>query len=103
MVDKAHAALDKLSTIVHGLDKLSTIVHGLDAIEGVAKHVLGDSTQNAFEALHVIAVIIDTVRAGLHEKLTVEEVQKEIQSLRVTIAGNDATANAALDKKFDKG
>lgn len=93
MVDQAHSALDKLSNVIHGID----------AIESVAKHVLGDSTQDAFEALHVIAVIIDTVRAGFHEKLTPENVEKEIQSLRTTIIGNDIAADAALDKKFDKG
>ena len=93
MVDQAHSALDKLSNVIHGID----------AIEGIAKHVLGDSTQDAFEALHVIAVIIDTVRAGFHEKLTPEMVDKEIASLRATILGNDAAADAALNRKFDQG
>jgi hypothetical protein len=93
MVDKAHEALNKLGTIVHGLD----------AIEGIAKLVLGNPAQDAFEALHVIAVIVDTVRAGFHDKLTAEAVEKEITSLRITITGNDAAADQALNDKFDKG
>jgi hypothetical protein len=84
------------------LDKLSTLAHSIEAIESIAKEVLGDTSKDAFEALHIIAVIIDAVRSGFHDKLSVEDVRKEIKTLRATLQNNDAAADQALHDKFDK-
>lgn len=84
------------------LDKLGTTIDAIEAIEGVAKHVLGDSTKDAFEALHVIAVIVDALKSGWKDKLTVAEVQTEIKNLRQTLLDNNAAADAALREKFAK-
>jgi hypothetical protein len=91
-LDKAHDALDKLSSAIHAID----------AIEQIAKQTLGNEAKDAFEAVHIIAVIIDTVRAGFDGKLTVADVKAEIISLHKTISDNDAAADKALDEKFDK-
>jgi len=90
-LEKAHGALDKLGSAIHALD----------SIEQIAKQILGDEASDAFEAVHIIAVIIDTVRAGFEDKLTVGHVEEEIQSLRKTIVSNDAAADQALHDKFD--
>ena len=83
-------------------NKLGTAIDALDAIEGIAKQVLGNKAEDAFEALHIIAVIVDALKSGFKGKLTVEEVQAEIKSLRKTILDNDAAADQALHDKFDK-
>lgn len=91
MLDKAHKTLDKLSTLVHGLD----------AIEGIATQTLGKGAHEAFEALKIIAVIIDTLRSGFDGHLTEAAVKEEILSLSKTILDHDAAANQALHDKFD--
>jgi hypothetical protein len=91
-LEKAHSALDKLGSAIHAID----------AIEQITKQILGEDAEDAIEALHIIAVIIDTVRAGFEDKLTAKNVEDEILSLRRTILNNDTAADQALHDKFDK-
>jgi hypothetical protein len=84
------------------LGKLDTLFKGIDAIEAIAKQALGDTSKDAFEALHVIAVVVGTLREGFADKLTVEQVEAEIKSLRKTLLDNDEAADQALHDKFDK-
>jgi hypothetical protein len=92
-LEKAHNALDKLGSAIHALD----------AIEAIAKQVGGGPAKEVFEAIHIIAVIVDTVRAGFEDKLTVKNVEDEILSLRKTILDHDIAFDLALHNKFDKG
>ena len=85
------------------LDKLGTLAHGLEAIEGIAKTTLGDKSKDAFEALHVISVIIDTLRNGLHNNtVTAASVDAGITFLQQALLDNDTAADQALHDKFDK-
>jgi hypothetical protein len=84
------------------LDKLKALFHGIDVIEQLAKQALVDNKFNAVEALRLIAGLIDTMRSGFADKLTIEAVEAEIQALCKALLGNDAAADKALDDKFDK-
>jgi hypothetical protein len=92
MIDKAHSAFDKLGSAVHALD----------AIEQIAQQTLGDGVKDALEAVRIITLIIDTVRAGFDDKLAVKDVENEIKALRKTLLDNDTVADQALHDKFDK-
>jgi len=83
------------------LDKIGTSLDALDAIGSIARQVAGKKGEEAIEALHIIAVIVDTVKEGFKGKLTVGEVQAEIKSLHKTIADDDLAADQALHDKFD--
>lgn len=84
------------------VDKLGTAFDAIEAIESIAKQVLGNETKDAFEAMHIVAVIIDTLKSGFKGKLTIEEIQTEIKNLRTTLLDNDAAADATLHARFDK-
>ena len=85
------------------LDKLSAVFDGIEAIEAIAKPLVGATTADkAFEGLHIIATIIDTLKAGFAGKLTAEQVAHEIKNLHQAVLLNDTAADQALHDKFDK-
>jgi hypothetical protein len=89
--DKAHGALDKLSTAIHALD----------SIEAIVKSVSGDNAAtDAIEVLHIVELIIDAVRSGFEDHITVGDVEDEIKALRQTVLDNDTEADQALRDRF---
>jgi hypothetical protein len=86
---------------VNFLGKLRALFHGVDVIEQLARQALVDNKLDAVEALHFIAGLIDTLRSGFADKLTVEAVEAEIKNLHKAMLGNDVAADKALDDKFD--
>lgn len=73
------------------IDALSLIQH--------YSRIGGDS---AAGALATIDAIVTTLRDGLDGKTTPDEVAIDLQALYTGIAANDAAADTALDRKFDK-
>lgn len=77
------------------LDKLETVGHGIAAIEDLAKWALADERRDAYEALHTIAVIVDTLRGAFEGKISATDTQEEIAVLKQALVGPD--------HKFDSG
>lgn len=80
-------------------DKLRTIGRGLDAIDAVAKWALADDKRDAFETLHTIAVMIDTLRGMCAGKISAAETEAEILTIWISLVGTIETAG--VDQKFD--
>ncbi len=58
---------------------------------------------SAAGALATIDAIVTAVRDGLDGKASPDQVATDLQALYTGIEANDAAADTALDRKFDKG
>jgi hypothetical protein len=74
------------------IDKFAAMGHGLEAIEDIAKWSL-DADKRDSEAIHTIATIADTLRGMFRGKISAQDAEDEISTLRHTLLG--------IDYKFD--
>lgn len=71
-----------------------------DGVDAIAQLVGGATAQSAAGVVTVIRVIIQTIKSGLDDDVTPEQIRKELAKLTVGLESNDTTADAALDEKF---
>lgn len=88
------------------LAPLVTVGNALDGIDAVARHVLADEKRDAYEAAHVIATMVDTLRGYFDGKISADDTEHELYVLRQSILEAPeppALPPAPLDAKFDGG
>jgi hypothetical protein len=84
---------EEMSTVA---DRFRTTGRGLDAMDAVAKWALADDKRDAFETLHTIAVMIDTLRGMYAGKISAAETEAEILTIWIALMGT-----IDVDQKFD--
>jgi len=75
------------------LDRLAAVGHAVEAIEDIAKWGAANEKQGG-DALHTIATIADTLRGMFERKITAQDTEEEIATLRHTLIG--------VDDRFDR-
>lgn len=74
---------------------------------GIALAVSVGAPHHATSALRVISTITKAVQAGFEREIApaevLESIEKAVETMRSSIADNDAAANAEVDAKFPPG
>lgn len=80
------------------LDLLQAAMHGLRVIADIARS--GLDRIDASTALRAIRSIVESIAAGWRGDLEPAAIRETIEQLRISLAANDAAADAAIDRKF---
>lgn len=89
-----------MGKIDNGLRLAQIALNALAEISRLTKTVKDDRAAAVLRAIHMFA---STFQRGVEGKITPSLVDTALLTLKETLAGNDAKADAALKKRFGKG
>ncbi len=106
-----HAIVDRVGEVVNRVTKgihepLLVCSATLDEIDKVVRHILRDERRDAFEAAHVVATMIDTLRGYFDGKINLADTAAEMSVLARSIteaADPLPEMPPPVDERFDDG